>query len=237
MLALTQAAREKDWRRQHLDCRNTGDLTGERGRAAGAGGIVFCEANPETYGESEKKFLLNLARKTLARAAANPGCSGPQLRVQAVPSKLAETKGCFVTLTEHGELRGCIGHIFPKEPLYQAIEDNVRDAATRDPRFLRVQPKEVDKIKIEISVLTKPQPLWFHSPEDLLDQLQPYDDGVVLQIGSRSATFLPQVWERIPDKIEFLNQLSEKAGYEPSAWRGGEASVSVYHVEAFKESE
>ena len=132
-------------------------------------------------------------------------------------------------------LRGCIGHILPQESLYRAIEDNAQSAAMRDWRFSPVQSDEVDKIKIEISVLTEPQPLRFNSPEDLLGKLQPYTDGVVLQIGSRGATFLPQVWEQIPDKVEFLNHLSEKAGCEPSAWRGGETSVSIYHVEAFEE--
>jgi AmmeMemoRadiSam system protein A len=125
----------------------------------------------------------------------------------------------------------------PQEPLYQAVVDNARNAATRDPRFLPVQSDEVSKIKIEISVLTEPQPLRFTSPEDLLNKLQPYEDGVLLQIGSHGATFLPQVWAQIPDKVEFLNQLSRKAGCAPSAWRGKETTVSIYHVESFEESE
>ena len=235
ILTLMYLAREKGWKAQLLDCRNSGDVTGEKDRVVGYSAIAFYEPAPETYGESEKKFLLNLARTTLARVATNGQL--PEISAKDVPPKLAETKACFVTLTEHGELRGCIGHIFPQEPLYQAIEDNARSAATRDPRFVRVQPDEVDKIKIEISVLTEPQPLRFNSPADLLGKLQPYEDGVVLKIGSRSATFLPQVWEQIPDKVEFLNHLSEKAGCEPSAWRGKETSVSIYHVEAFEESE
>jgi hypothetical protein len=237
ILTLMQLALEKGWKAQLLDCRNSGDVTGAKDRVVGYSAIAFYEPVPEAYGDSEKKFMLNLARTTLVRVATNPAWSGLELSANDVPSKLAETKACFVTLTEHGELRGCVGHIFPQEPLYQAIEDNARSAATRDPRFLRVQPEEVDKIKIEISVLTEPRPLHFNSPEDLLGKLQPYNDGVVLKIGSRGATFLPQVWEQIPDKVEFLNQLSEKAGCEPSAWRGNSTSVSIYHVEAFEESE
>jgi len=235
ILTLMHLAREKGWKAQLLDYRNSGDVTGEKDRVVGYSAIAFYEPAPETYGDPEKKFLLNLARTTLACVATNPDWSGPELSAKDVPPKLAETKACFVTLTEHGELRGCVGHIFPLEPLYQAIEDNARSAATRDPRFLRVQPQEVDKIKIEISVLTEPQPLQFNSPEDLLGKLQPYNDGVLLKIGSRRATFLPQVWEQIPDKVEFLNQLAEKAGCEPSAWRGKETSVFIYHIEAFAE--
>ena len=98
-----------------------------------------------------------------------------------------------------------------------------------------MQPDELDQIKIEISVLTDPQPLPFSSPEDLLSKLRPNEDGVLLHIGPRTATFLPQVWAQIPDKVEFLNHLSQKAGCETSAWRGKDVSVSIYHVECFEE--
>jgi AmmeMemoRadiSam system protein A len=107
----------------------------------------------------------------------------------------------------------------------------------RDPRFSPVQPDELDKIEIEISVLTVPQPLNFSSPEDLLDKLQPHKDGVVLQIGNRGATYLPQVWEQIPDKVTFLNSLAQKAGCAPNDWRKPGTKVSIYHVEPFNESE
>ena len=80
-----------------------------------------------------------------------------------------------------------------------------------------------------------PQPLPFSSPEDLLGKLRPNEDGVLLHIGPRTATFLPQVWAQLPDKAEFLNHLSQKAGCESSAWRGKDVSVSIYHVEGFEE--
>jgi AmmeMemoRadiSam system protein A len=141
-----------------------------------------------------------------------------------------------VTLTEDGVLRGCIGHILPQEALYQAVEDNARNAATRDPRFRPVRPEELSKIKIEISVLTEPQSLSFTSPVDLLQKLEPGEDGVVLRIGPCLATYLPQVWEQLPDKVEFLNHLAQKAGCGPDDWRGSNVNVSIYHVEAFEES-
>jgi AmmeMemoRadiSam system protein A len=105
----------------------------------------------------------------------------------------------------------------------------------RDTRFPSVQPDELDQIRIEISVLTDPQPLPFTSPDDLLSKLHPNEDGVLLHIGPRTATFLPQVWAQLPDKAEFLNHLSQKAGCESSAWRGKDVSVSIYHVECFEE--
>ena len=237
ILTLMHLARLKGWKPQLLDCRNSGDVTSEKDRVVGYAAIGFSAPLPQHIAAPERKFLLNLARRTVTNVAANP--ESPDLEVKAgeVTPGLAQTRGCFVTLTASGSLRGCIGHILPQEPLYQAVMHNARNAATRDPRFSPVKPDEVDKLKIEISVLTEPQPLPFSSPDDLLNKLQPYEDGVLLRIGARGATFLPQVWAQIPGKVEFLSQLSRKAGCEPSAWRGNETSVSIYHVEAFDESE
>jgi AmmeMemoRadiSam system protein B/AmmeMemoRadiSam system protein A len=235
ILTLMHLARQKGWKTQMLDYRNSGDVTLDKGSVVGYSAVAFYEPAPESYSAPERKLLLDLARKSLAIASTNGPL--PDVATNGLSPKLTETKGCFVTLTKGGSLRGCIGHILPQEPLYLAVMDNARNAAVRDWRFTPVQPDEVDKINIEISVLTVPQPLQFTSPEDLLNKLLPHEDGVVLKIGSRGATFLPQVWEQIPDKVEFLNQLSEKAGCQPSDWRGKDTSVSIYHVESFKETE
>ena len=152
-----------------------------------------------------------------------------------VPAKFAEKKGCFVTLTEGGQLRGCIGHILPQEPLSRAIADNAAKAALHDPRFDPVQPGELDKIGIEISVLTEPAALAFQSPDDLLGKLRPHRDGVVLKIGDRIATYLPQVWSQIPNRADFLDSLSQKAGCARADWRNPGAEVYVYQVESFSE--
>jgi AmmeMemoRadiSam system protein A len=152
-----------------------------------------------------------------------------------IPPRLTDIKACFVTLTKNDILRGCIGNIIPREPLYQSVINNTQHAAIRDWRFLPVQSNELDKIKIEISILTEPKPLNFNSPEDLLNKLQPYKDGVILKIDSHNATFLPQVWKQLPDKVEFLNRLSEKACLDPLVWRDKGTSVSIYYVESFEE--
>jgi AmmeMemoRadiSam system protein A len=115
--------------------------------------------------------------------------------------------------------------------------DCARSAALEDPRFAPVRAGEVDKLQIEISVLTVPQPLAFSSWQDLLSKLQPNRDGVVLKIGPYMATYLPQVWEQIPDKEEFMTSLAEKAGCRGDAWKTPGAEVRIYHVEAFKEGE
>jgi len=234
-MTLMSLARRNGWKAQLLDARNSGDVTGDKDRVVGYAAIAFFEPTRETYGAPDRKFLLDLARQTLAQVSTNGPL--PEISAKDVPPELAVEKACFVTLTEKGKLRGCIGHLLPQEPLYRAVEDNAQNAALRDPRFPPVQPGETEDIKIEISVLTEPQPLPFNSPGELLDRLKAHEDGVVLQIGSHSATYLPQVWDQIPDKAEFLNQLSEKAGCEPSAWRGRGTSVFIYHVEAFNEAE
>ena len=189
---------------------------------------------PENYTPPERKYLLAVARQTLISVETNPASPGPVIDTQSVPPRLMEKKPCFVTVTKHGTVRGCIGHLEPQEPLYAAVMHNARDLILHDPRF---RPGELDQIKIEISVLTEPQPLPFTSPENLLGRLKPGEDGVVLQIGPCRATFLPRVWEQIPDKVEFLNHLSQKAGCAPAAWRGKGTSVSIYHVECFEEAD
>jgi AmmeMemoRadiSam system protein B/AmmeMemoRadiSam system protein A len=189
----------------------------------------------ETYSAAERRYLLELARQTVREVVATGKL--PPVATDRLAPKFTTKKGCFVTLTERGSLRGCIGHIVAQEPLVQAVVDNARNAALRDPRFPPVTTDEVAQLEIEISVLTEPLPLFFSSPKDLLQKLQPGKDGVVLRIGGRSATYLPQVWEQIPDKVEFLNSLAEKAGGGASDWRGSGVSVSIYHVESFKESD
>ena len=192
-------------------------------------------AKPPTFTSEDRRFLLNLARTTIQGVVTTGRL--PEIDPTSLPSDLTEPKGCFVTLTKGGQLRGCIGHIFPREPLYRAVMDNARSSAILDSRFPPVQPEELDEIEIEVSVLTVPQDLRFESPADLLRKLRPNLDGVVLKVGQRQATFLPQVWEQLPDKEEFLARLTMKAGLRPSAWRESGTAILTYQVEAFKESE
>lgn len=239
ILTLMHIARDQGWQAKRLDYRNSGDTAGDKGRVVGYGAVAFCGplrpsgAASAAFDASQRKWLLKLARKALTEAVRNG--KPPTVDPTTLAACLTENKGCFVTLTEGGRLRGCIGHILPQEPLYKAIMDNARSAALEDPRFRPVQPEELDKIEIEISVLTSPQPLAFKDPQDLMDRLQPEKDGVVLKVGDRGATYLPQVWEQIPDKAQFLDSLSVKAGCPAGAWRTGPTAVFTYHVEAWKE--
>jgi hypothetical protein len=235
ILTLMHLARERGWKACLLDRRNSGDTAGDKSRVVGYAAIAFYAPSPEMFTSADRRYLLDLARKTVRAVVA--GGSLPEVAAGSLAPKFTAPKGCFVTLTKHGDLRGCIGYIRAQGPLYRAVIENARNAAMSDPRFPQVTPGEVDQLEIEISVLTEPQPLAFASTADLLQKLQPHKDGVVLQIGGRGATYLPQVWDQLPDKVEFLNNLAEKAGCDRTDWRQPGTAVFTYHVEAFKESD
>ena len=237
ILTLMHLAKRNGWQARLLDYRNSGDTAGDKARVVGYGAVAFYAPGKaaQNYSPQERKWMLQLARKALKESVATGKL--PPADAASLAGNLAEPKGCFVTLTKNGSLRGCIGHILPQEPLYKAIMDNAQNAAVRDPRFPPVQADELDKIEIEISVLTTPEPLHFKDAQDLLDRLQPGKDGVILKIGERMATYLPQVWEQIPDKQNFLGSLAVKAGCPANAWKTEPTTVLIYHVEAFKESE
>jgi AmmeMemoRadiSam system protein A len=143
-----------------------------------------------------------------------------------------EKQACFVTLTLNGNLRGCIGSLVPQRELWRDVQENVINAAIHDFRFSKLKWEELGKIKIEISVLSLPKKINYMSERDLLMRLSS-DKGFILKKGTSSATFLPQVWEQISNKIEFMEQLSIKAGLNRNAWKNSE--IWSYTVNAEKE--
>lgn len=182
--------------------------------------------------EEQGKFILSVARKTIEEELFGQ-------KEEEQPDDLApvfrERRGTFATLTIDGNLRGCIGHIIPQESLIEGIKVNAINAAFRDPRFPAMSQKEWDRVKIEISILTDPEPLSYTDANDLLSKLRPGIDGVILGKGFYQATFLPQVWEQLPEKEDFLTHLCLKAGLRGDAWRKGDLEVSTYQVQAFEE--
>jgi hypothetical protein len=138
-----------------------------------------------------------------------------------LPCKLPDYDGAaFVTLKENGELRGCIGSLAASRPLDQDIAMNAFAAAFSDPRFNPVTADEVDELEISISVLTTPELMIFRSEEDLVSQLRPGIDGLILTEGRNRGTFLPSVWENYPERESFLNHLKMKAGLASNYWSG-----------------
>lgn len=178
-------------------------------------------------------LFLALARETLRSCVSQT--DPPAVQGCGLPPVMRVPRGCFVTLTRFGALRGCIGNVEPHWPLWQAVIENTRAAATRDARFPRVTATEAEELQIEISLLTLPALLSHETPDDLLKALRPGEDGVLLARGSRRATFLPQVWEKLPDPAKFMSQLALKAGLAPEDWRRPDALVHTYAVEHFSE--
>ena len=179
------------------------------------------------------QYLLNLARQTIARAV--EGQDVPSVDLVDLAEELQESGATFVTLTVEGALRGCIGSIEPSRPLAQDVQENALGAAFRDPRFPPLSAEELDKIRIELSILTSPQPLVYAGGDDLLGQLRPNVDGVIIERDWRRATFLPQVWEKLPDPVDFMSNLCKKAGLSPDDYRAPGLKVSIYQVEKYAE--
>ena len=116
------------------------------------------------------------------------------------------------------------------------VRDNARNAAFHDPRFSPLGKRELDALQIEVSVLSEPVPLAYTDADDLLARLRPGIDGVIIKKGSASATFLPQVWEQLPQPEPFLSHLCAKAGLPAEQWRKGDLKVRVYQVQYFEEA-
>ena len=188
----------------------------------------------ENLTPEEQKILLRLARESVERAV--KGEELPPLDLSVLPPRLREEGSSFVTLTLHGKLRGCIGSLEPYESLAEDVREHAAGAALKDPRFPPVSEDELSGLEIEISRLTRPVPLEYRDANDLLSRLRPHVDGVILRADAHHrATFLPQVWEKIPDPAEFLDNLCYKMGLEPDLWRRAHFEVLTYQVEEFHE--
>jgi hypothetical protein len=156
------------------------------------------------------------------------------LKIQAsdYDKDLQIKRATFVTLHKNEQLRGCIGILEPLRPLVADIAHNAFAAAFSDSRFPPVSPDELSQLKIHISILGTPEEILFDSENDLLSQLQPGIDGLILQEGSLKGTFLPSVWESLPEKHDFLNHLKAKTGLPANYWSDN-IKVQRYTVEDF----
>ncbi len=171
-----------------------------------------------TEDKSRGAILTGIARRALAQAlgrSPSPGADEDTCRDQPW---LLEPGAVFVTLKSHGVLRGCVGSLLAVRPLSEDVTDNAVAAAFRDSRFPPVEPRELDDLEIEVTELSAPEPMRFTDEADALAQLRPGEDGIVLRWGDRRATYLPQVWESLPEPKDFLAQLKRKAGLPEDFW-------------------
>jgi MEMO1 family protein len=243
---LLELARRHHWQPILLNYANSGDTTGDRTRVVGYAAIAFYGEEPmsspsasqSTLSKDQGLALVALARHALMKHFKRPIPAEHQGQIQAVLAdpELQATCGTFVTLKIGGQLRGCIGSLVGHVSLVEGVRANALNAAFHDPRFGPLTAKELDRISIEVSVLTAPQPLAYSDAEDLAARLRPHVDGVTIRKGFASATFLPQVWEQLPEVEIFLSHLCQKAGLPLDAWRKGDLEVETYQVQYFEEA-
>jgi hypothetical protein len=210
---LLLAAKRKGLAPRLLDCRNSGDTAGDRRRVVGYASFAL-GGGGEEYGEEHGRRLLAIARASIAEALgagrAEPSGSEPWL---------SETRATFVTLMQGEELRGCVGALEAQRPLAEDVAANARAAAFEDSRFKPLTLDELARTELEVSLLSTPKSLAFDGHADLLRKLRPGVDGVILEepAEGRRGTFLPQVWEDLPDPGLFIARLKQKAGIAQDA--------------------
>ena len=187
----------------------------------------------DTLTGEQGAYLISVARATIERRLFDKETK--EVEHKDLPAIFDTRRGTFVTLTKEGALRGCIGHIIPREGVLDGVRENAINAAFGDPRFPPLSPAEWGKIAVEVSILTDPKPLSYEGGDDLLRKLRPGVDGVILRKGYHQATFLPQVWDQLPKTEDFLTHLCMKAGLAGNAWKKGDLEVSTYQVQAFEE--
>jgi AmmeMemoRadiSam system protein B/AmmeMemoRadiSam system protein A len=202
---LLLAAQRHGLRPELLGLCNSGDSAGDKARVVGYASFAFTEP-------SVGELLLPIARAAIASALG----LGAQAPVAA--SCLQEPGACFVTLTQRGQLRGCIGSLEARRSLLADVKANAVAAALQDPRFAPLTPGELALTRVEVSLLSPLQEMHFASEADALAQLRPGIDGVVFSCGRHRSTFLPQVWEQLPTATEFMAQLKRKAGLAADFW-------------------
>jgi AmmeMemoRadiSam system protein B/AmmeMemoRadiSam system protein A len=245
VLVLQQLASSRGWKARLLHYATSGDHGGDRSKVVGYAAIAFygngeekmIQEKSSTLTADQGKALVQLARKTLMerfglRVSADQQA---ELTSQIADPALQTVCGTFVTLKIRDQLRGCIGSLEGREPLASGVVTQAVNAAFHDPRFTPLKQDELERVTIEVSVLTKPQPLAYTDAKDLLAKLRPHIDGVTIHQGYAGATFLPQVWEQLPRAEDFLSHLCLKAGLDSQTWRKGKLKVETYQVQYFEE--
>ncbi len=182
--------------------------------------------------DDQGALLPRLARQAIAyrqeTGAALPAATN-------LPQALAQPGAAFVSLHNEEALRGCMGTLIARKPLVESVMDSAVEAAFDDPRFEPVAAEELPGLSIHVSVLGEPESLYAESDEDLLAKLVPGEDGLILHDGHRRATFLPAVWESLPDPRDFLVQLKAKAGLMPDHW-SPQLQFARYRATTFRDT-
>lgn len=187
-----------------------------------------------TMNKKNKQYLLKLARRAIQKYFQDKGV--PQIEETELPQVLKEKRGTFVTLWKNRQLRGCIGDLEGKKPIYQSVIDNSLASALIDPRFMALKKDELSDVKIEISILSELKKIPnFASPNSFLKYLNKHQPGILIKKGAYQATFLPQVWEDLASAESFISHLCRKAGLDENEWQKMDLEVYGYTAKVFKE--
>ena len=192
---------------------NSSSSSGNKDRVVGYGAWLLYEGkSTEFIKDRYSDFMLEICRDSI-----KAGLDNQQIAITSkIPPVFNQLGACFVTLNINGRLRGCIGSIVAHQPLIIDLAQHAYDSAFRDNRFSPLTKEEYEKIDISISLLSPPTKMQFANEQDLLNKITPYEDGIIIRDGNHQAVYLPSVWEQIPNKVDFLNNLKIKAGLAPN---------------------
>ncbi|MCK5361141.1 MAG: AmmeMemoRadiSam system protein A, partial [Gammaproteobacteria bacterium] len=222
---LLLSAKRRQMRPQRIGLCNSGDTAGDKERVVGYGAWKFQENDRQqsVLSEEQRQWLKKLAMASIRHGlkTGRPVSIDAYVDENSVGLQVPDYHAAaFVTLKKEGALRGCIGSLSAYRPLHEDIAENAFAAAFRDHRFNPINESEIDAIELSISVLTAPELIVFTSQSDLISQLRPGVDGLILTDGGNRGTFLPSVWENYPQAESFLTHLKMKAGLPADHWSG-----------------
>lgn len=211
--ALVRFAKDMNYSLIRVGLKNSGDVTGDTKRVVGYGSWLLYEGEIGKFlKEYFSDFIIGVCRKSIYAGLYDK----PMEYLKQIPEVFKEEVACFVTLEKHGELRGCIGSIVAHRPLIDDLVKNAYNSAFSDARFAPLKKEEFDDLSIDVSILSAPVKMTFEDENDLLSQIVPSVDGIIIKDGFNQSVYLPSVWEQLPEKTLFLNSLKIKAGLNPN---------------------
>ena len=209
--ALVNFAKNKNYSLIRVGMTNSGDITGETSSVVGYGSWLLYEGAKNSF---IKKFFSNFVVETCKKSILS-GLHQKIPQCENTPAVFNQAGACFVTLEKNGDLRGCIGSILAHRPLIEDLVKNAQNSAFSDPRFQPLKKDEFKDLSIDVSLLSEPEKMNFENETDLLAQIKPFVDGLIIKDRNHQSVYLPSVWEQLPDKVTFLNSLKIKAGLTP----------------------
>ncbi|MBI5496157.1 MAG: AmmeMemoRadiSam system protein B [Deltaproteobacteria bacterium] len=234
LLVMTELAALLELTPRLITYANSGDVSGDRTRVVGYGAVAYEDVFE--LGSDEQAALLTVARRAVEeKVRAGTDLVVPGALAARYP-RLGRPRGAFVTLKQRGQLRGCIGSLVAAGPLVDVVARNAINAAVNDRRFPPVGKDELGGVDLSISVLEEPRPLVLPPGETVPALLQRTRPGLIIELGERRSTFLPEVWEDMPAAGDFLAQLCRKQGSPEACWNDPGARLSTYRAQHFAEN-